>query len=330
MHNITSTYRIQFNKEFTFANFKEIIPYLHQLGVKTVYASPIFEASPGSMHGYDTVNPLKINPEIGNEEELRNISEQLKSLEMNWVQDIVPNHMAFHQNNVWLWDVLEKGPSSEYYNFFDINWAGNKNEPIMVPFLGDDLETVVQNSELKVVKNGKVFQLDYFGTPYPLNASAQKTLKQEDLEAFNADGEKLLHLAYAQYYRLCSWMETDKKINYRRFFTVNSLICLNIHRKEVFLAYHKYILSLLNSGIFQGLRVDHVDGLFDPSAYMEMLREVAGEDTYIVVEKILEEGEQLPEEWPIQGATGYEFLATLNNLLVNKRVHQILSAACWQ
>jgi malto-oligosyltrehalose synthase/4-alpha-glucanotransferase len=319
MHNITSTYRIQFNKEFTFANFKEIIPYLHQLGVKTVYASPIFEASPGSMHGYDTVNPLKINPEIGNEEELRNISEQLKSLEMNWVQDIVPNHMAFHQNNVWLWDVLEKGPSSEYYNFFDINWAGNKNEPIMVPFLGDDLETVVQNSELKVVKNGKVFQLDYFGTPYPLNASAQKTLKQEDLEAFNADGEKLLHLAYAQYYRLCSWMETDKKINYRRFFTVNSLICLNIHRKEVFLAYHKYILSLLNSGIFQGLRVDHVDGLFDPSAYMEMLREVAGEDTYIVVEKILEEGEQLPEEWPIQGATGYEFLATLNNLLVNKQ-----------
>jgi malto-oligosyltrehalose synthase/4-alpha-glucanotransferase len=318
MHNITSTYRIQFNKEFTLANFKEIIPYLHQLGVKTVYASPIFEASPGSMHGYDTVNPLKINPEIGDEQELRGISDQLKSLAMNWVQDIVPNHMAFHQNNIWLMDVLEKGPDSEYYNFFDINWAGNKNQPIMVPFLGNDLETVIKNNELKVIKTGKIFQLDYFGASYPLNAAAQKTLKQEDLEAFNQDGDKLLRLANAQYYRLCSWMETDKKINYRRFFTVNSLICLNIHRKEVFLAYHQYILSLLGSGVFQGLRVDHVDGLFDPSAYMEMLREVAGEDTYIVVEKILEEGEELPEEWPIQGATGYEFLATLNNLLVNK------------
>jgi malto-oligosyltrehalose synthase/4-alpha-glucanotransferase len=319
MHNITSTYRIQFNKEFPFSKFKEIIPYLHQLGVKTIYASPIFEASPGSMHGYDTVNPLKINPEIGDEQELRTISEQLKSLGMNWVQDIVPNHMAFHQNNLWMMDVLEKGAESEYYNFFDINWAGDKNEPIIVPFLGSDLETVIKNKELKVVKTGPSFQLDYFGTSYPLNAAAQKALKGEDLAAFNSDDEKLTRLANAQFYRLCNWMETDKKINYRRFFTVNSLICLNIHRKEVFLAYHKYILSLLNDGIFQGLRVDHVDGLFDPSAYLEMLRDVAGEDTYIVVEKILEEGEELPEEWPIQGATGYEYLATLNNLLVNKQ-----------
>ena len=318
MHNLISTYRIQFNKEFTFADFKKVIPYLHQLGVKTLYASPIFEASPGSMHGYDTVNPLQINPEIGTEEELLEISQELKSLGMNWIQDIVPNHMAFHQNNLWLMDVLEKGQESEYADFFDINWSGDKTEPIMVPFLGSDLEEVVANKELQVVQVDGAFKLDYFGTTYPLNAEAQKQLQSVDLAAFNKDTEKLLQLANSQYYRLCNWQESDRKINYRRFFTVNSLICLNIHHKHVFVAYHKYILSLLQQGIFQGLRVDHIDGLFDPSAYLEMLREVAGEETFIVVEKILEEGEKMPERWPIQGTTGYEFLATVNNLLVNQ------------
>ena len=318
MHNLISTYRIQFNKEFTFSDFRNIIPYLHQLGVKTLYASPIFEASPGSMHGYDTVNPLQINPEIGNEKELLEISEQLKALDMNWIQDIVPNHMAFHQNNLWLMDVLEKGPESEFSDFFDINWSGDKNEPIMVPFLGGDLEDVIAKKELQVVKEEEVFKFDYFGTGYPLNADAQQQLQSVDLTTFNADAEKVLQLANSQFYRLCNWEESDRKINYRRFFTVNSLICLNIHHKHVFVAYHKYILSLLQQGVFQGLRVDHIDGLFDPSAYLEMLREVAGEETFIVVEKILEEGEKMPERWPIQGTTGYEFLATVNNLLVNK------------
>jgi malto-oligosyltrehalose synthase/4-alpha-glucanotransferase len=318
MNNLSSTYRIQFNQEFTFSDFKEIIPYLHQLGVKTIYASPIFEASPGSMHGYDTVNPLRINPEIGDEEQLKAISEHLKSLGMNWIQDIVPNHMAFHQNNIWLMDVLEKGPKSEYADFFDINWAGNKNEPIMVPFLGSDLEEVIRNRELKVIKGDKQFSLAYFDTPYPLNAHGQQLLQNVDIEAFNSDEEKLLTLANSQFYRLCNWKESDRKINYRRFFTVNSLICLNIHHKHVFVAYHKYILSLLRQNIFQGLRVDHIDGLFDPTAYLDMLREVAGEETYIIVEKILEEGEEMPHAWPIQGATGYEFLATVNNILVNR------------
>jgi malto-oligosyltrehalose synthase/4-alpha-glucanotransferase len=325
MTNLTSTYRIQFNKEFTFSDFREIIPYLHQLGVETVYASPIFEASPGSMHGYDTVNPLRINPEIGDEQELKAISEQLKSLGMTWVQDIVPNHMAFHQNNLWLMDVLEKGPKSEFADFFDINWSGKKDEPIMVPFLGSDLEEVVRNKELKVTKEGKQFSLSYFDTPYPLNSRAQQVLKDDDLEAFNADEQKLLSLAYSQFYRLCNWKESDRRINYRRFFTVNSLICLNIHHKHVFVAYHKYILSLLKEDIFQGLRVDHIDGLFDPNGYLDMLREVAGADTYIVVEKILEEGERMPEVWPIQGTTGYEFLATVNNLLVNRNAEHEFS-----
>jgi malto-oligosyltrehalose synthase/4-alpha-glucanotransferase len=325
MHNPISTYRIQFHKDFTFSNFREVIPYLHQLGVKTIYASPILEASPGSMHGYDTVNPLRINPEIGDEEQLLGISSTLKSLGMQWIQDIVPNHMAYHENNLWLMDVLENGSNSEYYDYFDINWSGDKNEPIMTPFLGKELEEVVQGGELQVVKDGDKFKLDYFGTRYPLSPKSQKQIQQEGPEAFNKDAGKLLKLANSQHYRLCSWKETDRKINYRRFFTVNSLICLNIHHKDVFRAYHKYILTLLTKGVFQGLRVDHIDGLFDPTAYLNMLREAAGEDTYIVIEKILEEGENMPLGWPIEGTTGYDFLATVNNLLTNRRAEKTFS-----
>src|SRR5215216_5877763 len=110
--NPVSTYRIQFNKDFTFTDLEKIIPYLHELGVRTVYASPIFESTPGSTHGYDTIDPRKINPEIGTEEQLVNISRELKKRNMLWLQDIVPNHLAFHEKNQRLMDVLKYGRSS--------------------------------------------------------------------------------------------------------------------------------------------------------------------------------------------------------------------------
>ncbi len=112
MNNPVSTYRLQFHKGFTFEDFGKIIPYLQELGIGTVYASPIFEATPGSVHGYDGVNPHKINPEIGTEEQLIEFSKKLKEQGISWLQDIVPNHMAFDPNNPWLKDVLEKGQLS--------------------------------------------------------------------------------------------------------------------------------------------------------------------------------------------------------------------------
>ncbi len=326
MLNPIATYRIQFNKEFTFADFKKIIPYLHDLGIQTIYASPIMEASPGSMHGYDTVNPLRINPEIGTESELIEISGILKEKGMNWIQDIVPNHMAYHYNNKWLMDVLEKGEASEFYKFFDLNWSGKNFEPIMVPFLGDDLEHVNENGDLKVVQKEGAIVFDYSGNIWPLNEAAQRSLKQKNLDQLNQDPKALLELANKQNYRLCNWQETDSKINYRRFFTVNSLICLNIQNADVFKAYHEYIFALLKRGIFQGLRVDHIDGLFDPDSYLELLRESAGADTYIVIEKILEQGEELRTAWPVQGTTGYDFLATANNIFTNQGAEDAFSA----
>lgn len=373
MNNPISTYRFQFHKDFTFHDFEKIIPYLEKLGIGTVYASPIFEATQGSVHGYDGVNPHKINPEIGSEEQLLNISNRLKQSGIKWLQDIVPNHMAFDPNNPWLKDVLEKGQKSMYASFFDVPWTGEiYHGKIMIPFLGSPLQEVIKNGELKVDFEEPRFVLKYYDATYPLrlrsyitilqagagepNQAVQQLLDQvkdiqkaEEPEAYketlhefqlqlsalvkndktkdyiqsciekvNEDPELVRKIADEQVYQLVNWQKTDYKINFRRFFTVNGLICLNMQDKDVFLHYHRYIKYLMDNGVFQGLRIDHIDGLYDPTTYLHQLRELAGEETYIVVEKILEPGEGLPDYWPIQGTTGYDFLSMVNNLLTEK------------
>ncbi|WP_207535434.1 malto-oligosyltrehalose synthase [Desertivirga arenae] len=376
MFNPISTYRFQFHKEFTFEAFEKIIPYLKDLGVGTVYASPVFQSTSGSTHGYDGLNPHKINPEIGSEEQLLSISQKLKNQNISWLQDIVPNHMAFDPNNEWLMDVLEKGKQSKYASFFDIGWEspvhGGK---IMVPFLGSKLEEVIEKGELKIdYKNGR-YGLAYYDSFYPLtprsyqsilsqikapNQAIQQLLDQmqglhqiedaeiyskewnefllqldslkknessetaiaEAINAINHDAVRLKEITGEQVYELCHWQETDSQINFRRFFTVNGLICLNIQDKNVFDHFHQYIQKLTGQGVFNGLRIDHIDGLYNPTQYLEDLRKLSGEDTYIVVEKILEPGEDIPKRWPIQGNTGYDFLAIVNNLFTNTKAEK--------
>jgi malto-oligosyltrehalose synthase/4-alpha-glucanotransferase len=135
------------------------------------------------------------------------------------------------------------------------------------------------------------------------------------LASYNNDPAMIQALTEEQVYRLCDWKETDAHINYRRFFTVNGLICLDIQHPEVFKAHHQLVMQLVKDGVIQGLRIDHVDGLYDPTQYLEQLRNSVGHNTYIVVEKILETGESLPATWPVQGTSGYHFLSLLNNLL---------------
>src|ERR1043165_4936382 len=108
MHIPTSTYRVQLHKDFTLSDLENIIDYLHALGITTIYAAPIVMAVPGSMHGYDVIDPHVINPEIGTLEQLMRISARLKEKNMSWLQDIVPNHMAFHPLNWRLMDVMER------------------------------------------------------------------------------------------------------------------------------------------------------------------------------------------------------------------------------
>ncbi|WP_121199954.1 malto-oligosyltrehalose synthase [Mucilaginibacter gracilis] len=374
MYNPVSTYRIQFHKNFTFSDFEAIIPYLHQLGISTVYASPIFAATPGSMHGYDVVNPLQINPEIGTLQQLRNIHSKLKQLGMGWLQDIVPNHMAYHQNNLWLMDVLEKGQKSVYSTYFDMLWDNPAYDGrIMVPFLGSQLDDVIKNRELQIAYQNNQLVFSYGGQAYPLQLHSygqllpgDKQVQQFDailksianadsiadkskyagacneiktqyanifkkvftgsyLKKVNSNAALLKSIASQQAYALCYWQATDSEINFRRFFTVNGLICLNMQNSEVFNHYHQLIKQLLNEGILQGLRVDHIDGLYDPELYLAQLRALAGDDTYIIVEKILEQGEPFPTNWPIQGNTGYDYLGLVNNVFTNNKNQAALS-----
>ncbi|TDB63821.1 malto-oligosyltrehalose synthase [Arundinibacter roseus] len=374
MYNPITTYRIQFHQGFSFSDFEKILPYLHQLGVKTIYASPILESTPGSTHGYDAVNPHEIDPELGDMEALMHLKNTLNSLDMGWLQDIVPNHMAFDPSNPWLMDVLEKGTQSTYAPFFDIAWNSPLHQgSIMVPFLGAPLEEILERQELRLHYDGDRLVFTYQENSYPLNpASYARLLQREGLELpanetmrqfceqvekldqledrksyalawdelrqqwaalfktfetkefiesrlkeINADPDKLLEVSTQQSYRLCDWQETDNTINFRRFFTINGLICLNIQNDEVFQHYHSLIKTLIDAGAIQGLRVDHIDGLYNPSDYLEQLRELAGDDLFICVEKILEPGENLPAQWPIQGTTGYDFMAQMTNLFTN-------------
>ncbi|MCF0062481.1 malto-oligosyltrehalose synthase [Dyadobacter chenwenxiniae] len=380
MNNPIATYRIQFHKDFSFSDLEKRVSYLQKLGVSTLYASPIFAASKGSTHGYDGISPEVINPEIGTVEQLRKLSETLKQLEISWLQDIVPNHMAFHSENEWLMDVLEKGQQSEYASFFDIAWNSKLFQgKLMVPFLGAPLEEVIDNQQVKVEYAGNRLVLNYEGATFPLNIrsymnmlgtdqeNAPETIHQlvkqlneiheaedpkifsqrwsefllqlsslmknekikswidQEIQAVNADKSKITELVKGQEYILCFWQDTDSKINFRRFFTVNGLICLNMHYDTVFDKYHEFISQLVDEGIFQGLRVDHIDGLYDPAGYLEKLRELAGPETYLIVEKILEKSESLPVQWPIEGTSGYEFLADVNNVFTNSDAEEAFS-----
>lgn len=371
MNNPVSTYRLQFHQAFSFLDFEYLIPYFRKLGVGTIYASPIFASVPGSTHGYDGVDPLKINPEIGTYDQLCNLVSELNGSEIGWLQDIVPNHMAFDQENQWLMDVLEKGKQSVYAPFFDVAWNSELfHGRLMAPFLSKDLDEMLDQREVKVLFDGSRFVLDFGAQAFPVNLRSYKALFQnadrkpqsltqlldqleeinriedpvvfsqqwdewlmqlralcrnEDvksvidttLEKINGDPTSLKMLTDQQNYVLCHWQKTEQQINFRRFFTVNGLICLNVQDEAVFEKYHELIRQLTRGGLFKGLRIDHIDGLFDPTAYLKKLRESLGEETYIITEKILGEDENLPASWPVQGATGYEFLAVVNNLFTN-------------
>ncbi|WP_029036209.1 malto-oligosyltrehalose synthase [Salinimicrobium xinjiangense] len=368
MKNPVSTYRVQLSPEFTLADLQEIIDYLDSFGISTVYSAPFFQARKGSSHGYDITNPFRLNKEIGRLDVFRKISKRLQLKNMSWLQDIVPNHMAFDGSNVWLQDIFELGPESVHYNSFDINWEDGGR--VMAPFLGSPLEEVLAQKELqlKVSKKGLFFK--YFDQEYCASAKSYQKILDENfdekwheqlknasakneswqelkeflvremnkdagfndrlharLEDINASEAKLKEILDEQFFIPAHWKETERHINYRRFFTINDLICLRMEDEEVFDNYHRFILQLCEENLIQGLRIDHVDGLFDPKAYLERLRQKLGPDFYIVIEKILEWDEKLPVHWPAEGTSGYGFLASVNQLLTDQKSEQEFTEA---
>ena len=147
-----STYRLQFNRHFTFQDAKKIVPYLKALGVSHIYASPLLQSKTGSLHGYDIINHSSFNPEIGSENDFDELVNIIKKNKMGIILDIVPNHMAADKENKWWMDVLENGQASEYANFFDIDWFPVKkelSEKVLVAVLSDHYGNILINNGFK-------------------------------------------------------------------------------------------------------------------------------------------------------------------------------------
>lgn len=330
-----ATYRIQFHKGFTFEDGAQLAPYLAQLGISHLYASPILHARAGSTHGYDVVDHRRINPELGGEEAFREMAAALRAQGLGIVLDIVPNHMAVGgADNPWWLDVLEKGAASPFAHYFDIDWnppGGALRNKVLAPFLGAPYGEILQSGDLKLIWDEVLGRLAfaYHEHRFPLRGSdyaevCGETAPQEaDLSDWQ-EPEALHTLLERQHFRLAWWRTASDQINWRRFFTINDLAALRVEDPRVFEAVHAKVLDLYAEGLIDGVRIDHVDGLTYPERYCRHLRKRLEERAderpeaapkgraYIVVEKILAAHEALPADWQVEGTTGYELMNDLS------------------
>ncbi|MGD2245858.1 MAG: alpha-amylase family glycosyl hydrolase, partial [Candidatus Aminicenantes bacterium] len=346
-----ATYRIQFNPSFNFQTGQNIIPYLAELGVSDIYASPIFKSRTGSPHGYDIVDHNILDPELGGTEGFEKLVTHLQRHGLGWLQDIVPNHMAYHHENKMLMDILEKGECSEYFHFFDIDWNPpyeNLKGKVLAPFLGRFYGDVLEDGEIQLDYEKGNLLVSYYGLKFLLNAESYqrilgykinrfkemlgsddslfrllvkivedfKKLKsrkknsqkisgmdqaknglwelytkknhvkqylRENIKIFNGlkghpESFHLLDdLLSGQFFRLSFWKVATEEINYRRFFNLNELITLKMEDQTVFDHTHSLIFKWTQQGKFTGLRIDHLDGLYDPTGYLKRLRQRTGD-----------------------------------------------------
>jgi (1->4)-alpha-D-glucan 1-alpha-D-glucosylmutase len=317
-----ATYRLQFHKDFTFDGAVPLAPYLARLGISHLYSSPILTARAGSTHGYDVVDHTHINPELGGAEAFERLAAALKAEGIGIIVDIVPNHMAVGgADNPWWLDVLENGDASRYARFFDVQFDtpdADLQGKILAPFLGAPYGEVLQSGDLKLVcdARGKV-AVAYHHHRFPIRPEDQASTAAE-FDKY-ADPDALHELLERQNFRLAWWRTAGDQINWRRFFDITELAGLKIERPEVFDAVHAVTFDLYRRGLIDGVRVDHVDGLADPAGYCRTLRSrldaLDPERTaYIVVEKILGPGEQVPADWGVDGTTGYDFMNQVSAL----------------
>jgi (1->4)-alpha-D-glucan 1-alpha-D-glucosylmutase len=326
-----ATYRLQFNRDFTFSQAHRIAAYLRELGITDCYASPIFKAAPQSTHGYDGCDFTQLNPDLGSIEDFEQFVSHIRGLGMNLLLDFVPNHMSTHSSNSWWFDVLEKGPTSKHARWFDIDWQKFEGGKVLLPILEDEYERVLQAGKLRLVYESEKPFIAYYDRRLPLSPESAARISNQIsargidsvLAALNGipgtpeSFAGLNALLQQQHYLLAYWQTGLREINYRRFFDINELVSLRIELPDVFDAAHHLVLSLLKDGQAAGLRIDHPDGLWDPKKYLSLLRGKA-RDAYLVVEKILTDDESLPEDWPVEGTTGYDFLNCVNGLFVNQ------------
>ena len=318
-----STYRVQLRPPadghpgFGFDDAAEVVPYLAELGVTHLYCSPYLQAAPGSAHGYDVVDHGRLNDELGGAEAFARLAAACREAGLGIVLDVVPNHMATSepesQNAQW-WSVLRDGPASPYADWFDIDWASADNPgKVLVPVLGGPLGEVL--NELKLEGGPSPDRIRYYDHEVPI---APGTLVDGDVAA----------TLERQHYRLCHWQVAGEELNYRRFFDVTTLAGVRVEVPEVFDATHALVLEQVRDGVVDGLRIDHPDGLADPGGYLARLADATG-GAWVAVEKILEPGERLPDDWACAGTTGYDALNDVLGLFVDP-AGEVPLTALWQ
>jgi (1->4)-alpha-D-glucan 1-alpha-D-glucosylmutase len=392
-----STYRLQFSPAFGFREARVIVDYLADLGMTGLYASPIFASSAGSEHGYDLVDPNRLNPELGTIDDFKALTQEVWKYGMGWIQDIVPNHMAYDGNNRMLMDVFENGRASRYYDFFDIDWH-HPDEAlrgrILAPILGRLYRESLEDGEIRLRYDEAGLSIQYHNLRFPLKIESYinvlshqidrleqqlgkdnpmigklhgvseqlknlvsrygqderaeqiqwvkrqlwelytthpeiKQFLDDLLQTFNGIKEVpesfslLDRLLSEQIFRLSFWKVATEEINYRRFFNINGLICVRVENEAVFNHTHSMIIRLCKEEKMTGLRIDHIDGLYDPAGYLNRLRDRIG-PVYTVVEKIMKQDEPLPTAWPVQGTTGYDFLNYANGLFCDQHRERFL------
>ncbi|WP_167102310.1 malto-oligosyltrehalose synthase [Mycobacterium sp. DL592] len=300
---VLSTYRLQLRDGFTLADAEKIVDYLDDLGVTHVYLSPILTAAPGSEHGYDVTDPTTVSEELGGADGLASLAAAAKARGLGLVVDIVPNHLgvARPEDNPWWWDVLRNGPESDYASFFDIDWTVDPDGRIVLPVLGSD-----DDAEHLAVE-GDTLRLGDLVFPIAPGTAGGSGAEIHD----------------RQHYRLTGWR--NGVCGYRRFFSITSLAGLRQEDPAVFDASHAEVARWFAEGLVDGVRIDHPDGLTDPSGYLVRLRDMLGPRAWIVIEKILAAGEPLDPSLPIDGTTGYDVLREVGGVFVDPAGAQALT-----
>ena len=296
-----STYRLQVTAEFRLQDAAALADYLAAIGADWFYLSPILEATPGSMHGYDVVDHSRVDESRGGRAGLDALAAAAREQGLGVLVDIVPNHVgvAVPELSVWWWDVLRLGRESAWAGHFDIDWEAGGGR-LRIPILGESIEAAAASGVLRVDGD----RLRYHENSFPLAPGS----------ADDGAGADAVH--ERQHYELMDWRRADSDLNYRRFFAVSDLAAIRVEAPQVFEDSHGEITRWFREGLVDGLRVDHPDGLADPGGYLDALAAATG-GAYVLVEKILESGEQLPPFWAAAGTTGYDALAEIDRVLVD-------------
>ena len=188
---IRTTYRVQLHAGFGFEAAAGIAEYVAALGISHLYSSPYLQAGRGSMHGYDVVNPHRLNEELGGAEAHTRFCGALDGHGLGQVLDIVPNHMAITgAENPWWWDVLENGPASRYAAYFDVDWdppEGRLRSSILLPILGDHYGRVLEAGELRLARRDAIFSIRYHDHAFPVSPRTLDTLLRVAAERCRSD-----------------------------------------------------------------------------------------------------------------------------------------------